>query len=693
MEFLKTSVSINGSPIWVVLSVLLAALISWFLYKGNHPWPASWNLVLTIIRGIGLFILFFLLLEPVVRYIRSVIDKPLYVIVADDSQSMMLAGDSTIANVYSEVFKATSILESRGFQVEKLDLEGKPVQSVTFQRPESDLAHVFDQVRSVYEGRKIAGLLMITDGIYTRGLSPLYKQMVYPVSTFGLGDSIPRNDVIIQSVISNKVAYQGNDLPLRVELLFSNFPNEKVKLQIKHKGALIAVREVQSSTGLITEDFKIPAKESGLQRYDVSIVAPPGDQNQKNNSKSVYVEVVKGRKKILMVASSPHPDLKAIRQVLERNANYELFLHVPGVNELSPDQLVPTRYDLIIAHQIPDLKGKTKNLFDKLYRSGKSLLLIYGRQSDFRMLAGYSLPDKQEARIFEADESGGRINPEFKPFSIDPVTVSRISEFPPLAVSFGKSFATPGSEVLMYQRIGSVETQRPLIAIQNEGTFKRGVIAGEGIWQWRMNEFANHEETPAFNEIIGKLIQNLTTLEDRRRFNVFPIRQEFQEGEIVVFEAQTFNENYEQLFGNQIELKVKDEKNATRTHSFVPGKDNATYKLGTLPEGLYSYSATTSLAGMERVSGEFIVRQQDAESQNLTSNPGLLRKLAAQNNGNYYDRNDLTRLQADWQKLEASGKLYTEERFELLLNLWLLFLALILIFGSEWVLRRYWGSY
>ena len=53
----------------------------------------------------------------------------------------------------------------------------------------------------------------------------------------------------------------------------------------------------------------------------------------RNNRSSVFIEVVEGKKKILVIASSPHPDIKALREVVDKNPNYEFLLHIPGVEE------------------------------------------------------------------------------------------------------------------------------------------------------------------------------------------------------------------------------------------------------------------------------------------------------------------------------------------------------------------------
>ena len=73
----------------------------------------------------------------------------------------------------------------------------------------------------------------------------------------------------------------------------------------------------------------------------------------------------------------------------------------------------------------------------------------------------------------------------------------------------------------MNQRIGSVVTDRPLVLTFDDNGRRKGAIVGEGFWQWRLNEFSETERTEAFDEVFAKLLQYLSTREDKRRFRSF----------------------------------------------------------------------------------------------------------------------------------------------------------------------------
>ncbi len=150
---------------------------------------------------------------------------------------------------------------------------------------------------------------------------------------------------------------------MRVEVLVKNLKNSSITASVLQRGKLIEKQtKVSKEDQLLVFDFQPLANEQGIQKLDIQLDVKEGEYNTQNNRTSVFVEVVEGKKKILVVASSPHPDIKALREVIEKNSNYEFILHTPSVDEREPSALRPDEIDLAIFHQSPDLRGKTSTL-------------------------------------------------------------------------------------------------------------------------------------------------------------------------------------------------------------------------------------------------------------------------------------------------------------------------------------------
>ena len=219
-------------------------------------------------------------------------------------------------------------------------------------------------------------------------------------------------------------------------------------------------------------------------------------------------------------------------------------------------------------------------------------------------------------------------------------------------------------------------------------------MLGEGLWRWRLNEYDRTENTVFFDEVFGKLIQFLSTTDDKRKFRSYPVRQEFSDTEAVVFESQVYNDIFEPVYGNTVEIDITNESGQRTNYNYVISPGNTRYQIGGLKEGVYRYRSRTLLNGKtEEVRGEFAVVERQAELQNLTADFDLLRKLSSNTGGNFYKASEAEALKSFLQKTEATSVIHSEETYDSLINLkWVFWLLLILI-SAEWGLRKFHGSY
>ncbi|NJN24815.1 MAG: hypothetical protein HC819_01900 [Cyclobacteriaceae bacterium] len=151
---------------------------------------------------------------------------------------------------------------------------------------------------------------------------------------------------------------------------------------------------------------------------------------------------------------------------------------------------------------------------------------------------------------------------------------------------------------------------------------------------------------------------------------------------------------YEQTFGHKIELKVTDEQNNTRGYSYVTSEKNARYRISDLENGIYSYRAAADINGkQEQVEGTFTVNDLQIETTKLTADHNLLKNIALQNNGRFYEKSQFEALRSDLEAQEKTNKIYTSERYLAIINMKWGFFILIVVVSAEWLLRKYHGSY
>jgi hypothetical protein len=685
----------ESSPGWVVVCLACALGYAWLLYKAPHPWSLRMNRVLFGVRWVVAFILGMLLLGPIVRAIRHVYEKPVAVIVVDTSSSIRSATDSLLRlKLETELRSLTSRWDEQGFETLMLNLQGEPITQLQFTAPFTNLHEGLRNVVTRFEGKNIHGVVLVSDGIFNVGLSPVYGNYPFPVHTLGVGDTLVRNDLAIRNVAYNKIAYQGNRFPVKADVTANGMGNQPITAVLLQNGKELDRKVLPAGAVFSEVDFLVQAETEGLQRWDIEVRSSAAESNRNNNHASIFIDIVKGRKKILLIAPTPHPDIKALRAVVDKNPNYEFLLHIPGLSEVGQEDIEPHNVDLVIFHQAPDVRGKTRDLYQRFMNANTSVLVVLGAATDFKALATTPLPVQFEQVPRQFDEVTPVINPVFPAFSLRAESNTAMGSYPPVNVHFGKWLTTVGAMDLLVQRVGSVATQKALLTLEQTDQRKVGVMLGEGFWRWRLHEYSKTNNTEAFDELWSKVIQYLATVEEKSRFKSYPVLQQVSETEPIVFESQVYNALFEPVFGQTIDIAITPVQGKRENFSYVTSVNNTRYEVGGLPAGTYRYIASTVLDGhREEVKGKFMVTAQQLEMNNVTADFDVLKAVSANTGGRFYPIAEWERAQQELTQIRASSILHTEETYDSLIRLkWIFFLVLILASG-EWFLRKFFGGY
>lgn len=676
------------SPWFVVICLLLGAGYSYLQYQKKTPWSVNINRTLAVARAILVSILAFLLLGPTVRAIKNFYEKPVMVIAVDNSASVALTTDSIILdNLKINLGQLRDDLQDNGWQVELVDLDGDDVNldSLRYTVQRSNLTGMVRSIQSEYEGANLSSILVVSDGIFNSGFSPDLISAFTPIYGIGLGDTIPRKDLSIINVLHNKTVYQDNLYPVEVLIRNEGLGQASSRLsvyqgnQVLDQIQLNIVPEVR----LITHQFLLKASSPGKQRISVVLEAVPGESTLVNNTSSFYIDVIEGQQKVLIVADAPTPEIKALRMAIEQNEHFAVSIKV---NEDIPD----LKYDLIIFAQSPN-KGFSNSVYQQLKNSDTPKLYLIGRQTNLRQLNRDSVMSFRQANN-QYDRVTAVLNNDYKGFTVTSDMAEWLTQAPPITVPFGNIVLQPTDQVLLYQRVGTVDTKRPIIYF-SEGEYKNGIIIADGLWRWRMNEYKKYGETTRFDELITKTIMLLASKPDNRQFKLYPLKDDYEVGEDIIFVSETYNELFEPIYGEPVKLKITYGDNV-RNYAFTPLSGSQQMSVDDLPAGLYYYSAYTNLNGKRhQVSGQFSVENPNLEAADLTADHLMLRKLALESGGKFYNSNDLDILKSDFATFEAPAIIHTQERELLLLNLYWILIALIIIVSSEWLTRKIMGGY
>ena len=686
----------QSSPWFVPLCLLVGGLYAFALYQKNTNWSKLQNYLMSAFRFLSVSLLCLLLLSFLIRQITQTTQKKTVVFALDNSQSMMVAGQKTLNELTAGLLKLKEELESEKFNVSFASLDDETSQSLDnlkFNKKTSNLSGMLSGVKNAFEGENLTDVVLISDGIANQGLSPASENFSFAVHSIGLGDTIPKKDVAIKAVYANKVAYLGNKFPIQVDVSSFGFSGKSANVYLKQGGKILEKQPVvfKQNDDLKTVSFNSTANQIGVQHLVVEVDVLSGEFSNRNNRQDVYVEVIDGKEKILLLALSPHPDVKALKNIIEKNENYELDIKILTENS-SPD-ISSKNYDILILHQLPDYFNTYASVFKPLIDKGTPTMFVLGNQSGTNYLNQLNQVVQISSQAGQNDKVTAAYNPNFKALNFEAEKMEIIKKLPQISVPFGEFKLLPNSEALLYQKVGSVQTQKPLLVV-NTGVKKSAIFTGEGLWSWRLEEFQLSDKQEVVDDIILKTLQFISVKDDKRKLRVYPVNTEFVLGEKVIFETEIYNAIYEKLYNLPIKLEIKDEKGVARNFTYSTTADNTKFELSSLPAGVYCYRASTTVLGKAELStGEFVIKDVQLENQNLTADFDVLRQLSNKTGGEFFKNNQLEAVKQTILNHQVPEKIdATEDLKEMISLRWFFFLILALM-TVEWVMRKYLGGY
>ncbi|MEM8938493.1 MAG: hypothetical protein AAGC64_03995 [Bacteroidota bacterium] len=670
---------LEHSAWWVILILLVSTALAYFLYsKKNIPWNRTQNWVLFGIRSLGIFFILLLLLEPSIKKVVNTVKNPVIFLALDNSQSV-IARDADSIIIKEKINSLEKELLDQGVEVKTILLSDD--DSLVFDHRTSRLSELFSSIDHSDVENHVATILL-TDGIYNRGSSPLYRNYLEPVFTVGMGDTIPPKDISISRTRYNKVTYKGNETPIRFEITQQGYKGINTSVALIENGKQIAIKNLKLNADIQEVEFLISSSEEGLRHLVGSIPIENDESTEENNRTDIFLEVIDGKQKILIVASAPHPDIKAIRRSLDETDSYSTELYIPSIEDKKPKNI----YDVVVYHGAFNAGVS----YAPIERPGRWFIL----NSESMLTAiNKSLPYlKIKTRGGQPDKVTGSFNQNFSKFTIENTEI--FEEYPPIEVPYGDYFVTGSSEILMYQKLGSAVTNKPLMIFNEDGSQKSAVLIGENIWKWKLQEAAINDNSQQFDNFITKTVQFLSVKNDKKQFRFKNRSSTFIDSEPVLFDVEVYNDIYERIYGNVVDIRITNEDKESQSYEFTDSELNNTFRAPNLSPGVYRYAASVRIGESTfKENGEFLVENINPEYLNLSANHRLLKNLSYKTGGQFIHYDEIEKLPEIMKTQNYKPILSSTENYQELTETWWYFLIIFLLFSIEWFLRKYWGGY
>ncbi|MBJ6142695.1 VWA domain-containing protein [Hymenobacter sp. BT559] len=667
------------------------------LYSAKAPWSRAINYGLAALRFVVVSFLCFLLLSPFVKATTTRTEAPTVVLAVDNSQSIPLfTPKPDLGQLTAGLPQLAATLREKGFRVETRTLtkaETAP-DSLRFTADRTDLNKLLADSREANADRNLAGVVLVSDGIVNQGQEPQVAEFNFPIFGVALGDTIAKKDLRLTDLVYNRVAFSGNKFPLEAEIGYEGYAGGAATVEVREGGRVLESRRVALPAGRrrLKATFLLTAPAPGKRRYEVRVVPQAGEFTVLNNARTAFIEIVKGKLRVLLAAAAPHPDLKALRAAILANNNFDLTLSVAGVGAPLP---AGTTFDVAVLHQLPAKGGLGQELLARVRAARVPVLYILGAQSDFAAYNQLNSGASVQPRGTQTDEVTPLPNPGFARFPVEEESRRRFGQYPPAQVPFGELRLSGGAEAALWQQVGRLPTQKPLLVFGSAtATPKAATLLAENTWQWRLQEAVAHDDRPeAYDRLIGRTLQLLTQNANKKRLDVYPTQDAFGTQDDVTLGAETYNAVFERIYDQKITLTLTDSARKTRTVTFSNPADGSPLHLGPLAAGLYRYQARAMLGGQaQQATGEILVQNQPLEAQESRADHRLLAQLSRRSGGHLYYSAQLDKLAQDIVARNFKPVISSEEDLKDLINLKWLFFALLALLTAEWATRKYQGG-
>ncbi|PWS30613.1 hypothetical protein [Pedobacter paludis] len=681
------------SILYFLVCLALGIFYAWLLYRNNKNLDKKLLYGLTTVRIIAVTAIAWLLFAPLIKTLNYTLDKPVIIIGQDNSLSVGQVKPSGFdQKLYEQNLKILQEKLSDKYEVKTYNFGDSVGDGFDFknQGKLTDASALFQKIRDEYTNRNVGAIVMATDGIFNHGGNPLYSinQINAPVYTVALGDSVPKRDILISNINYNNIVYLDDDFTIEVQVQAFQSNGENATLSIAQNGTKITQENisVNGNSFVKTIPIKLHAGKIGIQKYTVQVGPLKNEITTKNNAQTFYIEVIDGRQKVLLASAAPHPDLGILKEAISLNKHYEAKLAL--ADDLNSTD--PSKFDLIILYQLPDAQNLASGFLQKLTNLKKPIWYVVGAQSN---ISAFNQIQNQ-VNIGSANGSIQEVYPDlangFTSFNLSENDKKQFSTFDPLLSPFGRLTVNASATPVFNQRIGKVSTQQPLLFFTNENGLKIGYLMGEGLWRWKLSEAENEVEASVLNNLISQTIQYLSVKDDKRRFKVFTSKSAYDENETIQFNGTLYNESYQPVNESEVNLQIKNEGGKVFNYVFSKTENGYQLDAGTMPAGNYSYIANAVLGGKKfTASGSFYVNALIAEYQQTTANHQLLNTISKQSNGMLFMPADLLKIADEILKNENIKTIsYEDRKYDELINMKWIFGLILILFSTEWFLRK-----
>lgn len=730
--------------IWILLLALVCLAAGYWSYQHLTNIPAAKRRILITLRSVALLILALLLLHPYLVRETTDLQKPSLYLYVDNSQSMNIERgrfeglDSIQKLIHSlqleleDTFEITpylfgsDVVQTEIAKTLRVDEDAGTLPVVpglngAYNR--TNLQHVMEHIAQNQRQTDVS--VLISDGIFTEGRNPVFtaQKLTTPVIAVPAGDTSSTRDLVLTAEPLPEIIQTGTTLMVRGELRQTGFERTSAEIRLLINGEVkfrdVISFEAASSLHTLNTEFTLDEAMEGLAEFRWEADLLEGEITGENNESVQLVDVLPRDLLVLSAGFELHPDVAALRRVIASDQSYELitadYLQRNRVFGTDPLEL-PKKPGLVVIHGLPEPGHPFLAWLEEhdeipqvwlISPGGLERLQSLGNRTIFPFnivnRGGFlpiklSIPDGAELHpILELND------PDFR-------------RFPDLTVHQSQVILPDAAEYLMMATYQGVETDIPVLSVDDDGIRKRSFVTAFG-WS-KMEKSTNEEAASTFQELFSYIFSWTLTPPGKQQLTLIPAKNTFTNLENVTWTARLLNERNEPEPDASVDVEIErtSVRSSGDTNPAEPDYDalqqqaeiqrfrmvhdqRETYRLngGRFPEGNYRVRATASKG--DRILGQaesrFVVGTSPEEFLQTRRNDALMQQIADVTGGrliSFISENEpaadqiLLPVLEDLDLVQLRSRLTVETRYLINWPAW--FILVLLMLSSEWMLRR-----
>lgn len=336
-----------SGPALAMIAVCAVILIVYY----RRLWIESpWFGAGAMLKWLAVALLAFCLTEPLWSSQRARPGANVFLLIADNSQSLSLADPGqtgTRAEALKSLLTTTSapwhVRLEQDFDVRRylFDSYAKYVadfSTLTANGDRSDTGAMLRSLKERLRDRPVAGILLFTDGNSTDAVSATDWDGLPPIYPVPLGEASGHRDLAITNVAVTTTSFEDAPVTLQAEITQQGFPGATVAVRVEDVDGKVLQTETQTYGGKSTPlvfRFQLRPTATGVTFYRVRVglgeaklafetAAGKDETTLANNVRLVTADRGAGPYRLLYVSGRPNWEYKFLRRALDGDDQLDL---------------------------------------------------------------------------------------------------------------------------------------------------------------------------------------------------------------------------------------------------------------------------------------------------------------------------------------------------------------------------------